>query len=48
MTTRGDGFSLVELLIVIVMLGIVAVIAVPKLLDASEDARESALGTDLQ
>jgi len=48
MDARNRGFSLVELLIVVTMLAIIAAIAVPQFLDASEDARESALATDLQ
>ncbi|HUS91944.1 MAG TPA: prepilin-type N-terminal cleavage/methylation domain-containing protein [Phycisphaerae bacterium] len=48
MDRQNRGFSIVELLIVITMLAIIAAIAVPRLIDASEDARSSALGTDLQ
>lgn len=47
MTGRQSGFSLIELMIVITILAIMAAIVVPRLVDASEDARESALGTDL-
>ena len=48
MAGRGSGFSLIELLIVVTMLLLVAAIAVPRLLDASAEAREAALATDLQ
>ena len=44
---RQRGFSLVEVLIVAVMIGILAMIVVPKFMGAQEDARESALETDL-
>ena len=42
------GFSIIEILIVVTIIAIIAAIAVPRLVDASQDARESALGTDLQ
>ena len=42
------GFSLIELLIVLTMLAVIAAIVVPRLVDASDDARDSALATDLQ
>ena len=48
MRFAAKAFSLIELLIVITMLAILAAIAVPHMMDASEDARESALETDLQ
>ena len=48
MLPRRDGLSLIELMIVVTMLAILAAIAVPRLMDASQDARESALATDLQ
>lgn len=46
--SRSRGFSLVEILIVVVILGILAAIAVPKLSNASQIARESTLKDDLR
>ena len=40
------AFSLVEILIVVVMLGIMAMIVMPKFASSSDDARDSALGVD--
>ncbi len=48
MTGQPRGFTLIEILIVIMMLGILAAIVVPRLLDAQDDARESAIETDIQ
>ncbi len=42
------GFTLVEILIVVIILGILAAIVVPQFTEASGDAQLSALMTDLQ
>ncbi len=45
---RKSGFTLVEILIVIVVLGILAAIVVPQFSDASSDAKTSSLVSNLQ
>ena len=45
---RPAGFSLVELVIVIVILGIIAAVAVPRITSGSRNAAESALRADLR
>ena len=45
---RRTGFTLVEILIVVIILGILAAIVIPQFTEASNDARESALASDLQ
>ena len=45
---KKNGFSLVELLIVISILGILGAIVVPMYSDAGQKAKSSALKTDLQ
>ncbi len=45
---RAKGFTLVEILIVVVILGILAAIVIPQFTSASTQARESALVSDLQ
>lgn len=42
------AFTLVEILIVVIILGILAAIVIPQFTEASQDARASALRTDLQ
>ena len=42
------GFTLVEILIVVVILGILAAIVIPQFTDASTQAKESRLVSDLQ
>ena len=49
MTNRKNhGFTLVEILIVVVILGILAAIVIPQFSQASLEARESSLKSDLQ
>jgi len=45
---NNKAFTLVEILIVVIILGILAAIVIPQFTKASEDARESALASDLQ
>jgi general secretion pathway protein G len=47
-TMRRKAFTLVELLIVVIILGILAAVVVPQFSDASDDARLSSLMTNLQ
>ena len=44
---RG-GFSLIEILIVIIIMSIIAVIVIPKYVEASKEAAEAALAKDLR
>jgi general secretion pathway protein G len=48
MKAKKSGFTLVEILIVVVILGILAAIVIPQFTEASTEARESRLCTDLQ
>ncbi len=43
-----SGFTLVEILIVVVILGILAAIVIPQFTDASTDAKVSSMKSDLQ
>lgn len=45
---RRTGFTLVEILIVVIILGILAAIVIPQFTEASNEARVSALSSDLQ
>jgi general secretion pathway protein G len=45
---RNTAFTLVEILIVVIILGILAAIVIPQFTEASTDARQSALASDLQ
>jgi len=48
MKSKRSGFTLVEILIVVVILGILAAIVIPQFTEASTEAKLSALCTDLQ
>lgn len=43
-----NGFTLVEILIVVVILGILAAIVIPQFTEASTEAKQASLMTDLQ
>ena len=45
---KRNGFTLVEILIVVVILGILAAIVIPQFSDASTEAKVSSLVSDLQ
>jgi len=45
---KRKGFTLVEILIVVIILGILAAIVIPQFSEASDDARLSSLVSDLQ
>lgn len=45
---RNGGFTLVEIMVVVVLLGILAAIVVPQFTGASNETRTSALSTDLR
>ena len=46
--TRKAGFTLVEILIVVIILGILAAIVIPQFTSASQDARKNSLTSQLQ
>ena len=48
MKNRRSGFTLVEILIVVIILGILAAIVIPQFGEASTEARESNLKSNLQ
>ncbi len=45
---KGNGFTLVEILIVVIILGILAAIVIPQFTSASETARANSLVSQLQ
>lgn len=47
-TLKAKGFTLVEILIVVVILGILAAIVIPQFTSASESAKKSSMQTQLQ
>ena len=47
-TIRKGGFTLVEILIVVIILGILAAIVIPQFTNASQDARKNSLTSQLQ
>ena len=47
-TKKNGGFTLVEILIVVVILGILAAIVIPQFTQASTEAREASLASNLQ
>jgi general secretion pathway protein G len=48
MIRRKSGFTLVEILIVVIILGILAAIVIPQFTNASNEARRSSLTSQLQ
>lgn len=48
MMSKNSGFTLVEILVVVVLLGILAIIVVPHFTGAGTEARTSTMSTDLR
>ncbi len=48
MKRNARGFTLVEILIVVIILGILAAIVIPQFTNASSDARNSSVASTLQ
>ena len=48
MRITQKGFTLVEILIVVIILGILAAIVVPQFTEASDDAKQSTMASNLQ
>ena len=46
--SRRTGFTVIEVMIIVILLAIIAMLAVPAVLDAGDSAKESALATQIQ